>query len=92
MMNYVDMVIVKRDTEFVSRKYLCEAPAWSRLESGDLVVMNERAFTVLASKTVHKGGEDYKFLVEIYVGLVGKLDGVVKRFVYDEEESEAENE
>lgn len=90
---YVELVFV-RHNECSSKIYLFQAPAWSSLKKGDLVMCKTsnglKQGTVVAADDFTVGSEDFNTWVDIANARLPlkKIAGVFKPFVYEDEEKE----
>ena len=92
--NYVDLVVCKHDG--CDAHFLFQAPAWSGLEEGDLVIVyGDQKATVMNKITVDPTSEEYDFIVDA-TNAIKPLKRVLKKvtfrdFVYEEVDNEQSN-
>lgn len=83
---YIDAVLIQFKEG--NKKYLYEAPRWTGLKPGEMVVANGQLATVVDSIGVDQ--DDYKLrFIACCAGAtlpLAKLDGIVKPFTYEETE------
>lgn len=90
--DYKDLVLIKFDKPRCgceNKTYLFQAPKWSYLQEGDKVIAQGQLATVIDSKTLSEDTDEYRFWTK-FAGVtlpLAKLDGVLKPFEYEEEES-----
>ena len=83
--NYIDLVVAERNGVGIFA-----LPAWSHAKFGDLVTVDGKAlmWTVLATQTVAKDGEDYNFAVAMNGGEIRRATTLyhAEDLVWEEDE------